>query len=81
MLRILQPIVLILLILAGISCLTDPVDLGEHDDYVALLNIPFPGYCSITSFSINCVSLQFIFRKYTPAGIADPVEPILHSTV
>ena len=39
MLRILKPLLLIPFILAGLSCLTNPVDLGEHDDYVAQFDL------------------------------------------
>ncbi len=39
MLRILKPAVLILFIFSGISCLTNPVDLGEYDDYVAQFDL------------------------------------------
>ncbi len=43
-LRILKPIVLISFILAGISCLTDPVELGEHDDYVAQFDLVWKSF-------------------------------------
>ncbi len=39
MLKLLKSIILILFTLTGISCLTDPVELGEHDDYVAQFDL------------------------------------------
>ena len=44
MLKVLKLIVLVLFILAGISCLTDPVELGEHDDYVAQFDLVWSTY-------------------------------------
>ncbi len=66
-LRILEPIVLILVILAGISCLTDPVELGEHDDYVAQFDLVWKSFDQdYIGFIFLDLDWDAVYNQYRP---------------
>ncbi len=67
MLRVLKPVVLILLILTGISCLTDPVDLGEHDDYVAQFDLVWETFDrEYIGFNFVDVNWGEVYNQFRP---------------